>query len=92
MPVYCLDDIGFRQLANHQQNRRLGVGHPGVTHILYRVSYRGDIAQTHGGAVVVVDNSTAGIPSPFSVHHLSEPASDESCRRSRPAAYARWHC
>jgi hypothetical protein len=35
--VHRLDDIGFRQLADHQQNRRFGVGHPGVAHVLHRI-------------------------------------------------------
>ena len=45
--VHRLDDIGFRQLADHQQNRRFGVGHPGVAHILYRIGDVSDIAQSH---------------------------------------------
>ncbi|STM16442.1 Uncharacterised protein [Escherichia coli] len=38
--VNRLDNIGFRQLADHQQNSRFGIGHPGVTYILYRVGHR----------------------------------------------------
>ena len=49
-----LDDIGFRQLADHQQNCRLRVGHPGVTHILHRIADLRDVAKTHRRAVVGV--------------------------------------
>ena len=52
--VHRLDDIGFRQLADHQQNRRFGVSHPGVAHVLHRIGDVGDVAEAHRRSVVVV--------------------------------------
>ncbi len=52
----CLDNIGFRQFADHQQDRRFGVGHPGVAHVLHRIRDGGDIPQSHCGAILVVDD------------------------------------
>ncbi len=54
--VHRLDDVGFRQLADHQQDRRFGVGHPGVAHVLHRVGDVGHVAQAHRRAVVVVND------------------------------------
>ena len=42
--VHCLDNVRFRQLADHQQNRRLGVGHSGVAYVLHRVGDAGHVA------------------------------------------------
>ncbi len=49
-----IDNIGFRQLADHQQDGRFGVGHPGVAHVLHRVADRRHVAEPHRRAVVVV--------------------------------------
>ena len=51
-----LNDIGFRQFADHQQNSRFSVGHPGVTDILNGVGHRRDITQTYGGAIIVMND------------------------------------
>ena len=54
--VHRLDNIGFRQFADHQQDRRFGVGHPGVAYVLHRIRDGGDISQPHRGAILVVDD------------------------------------
>ena len=54
--VHRLDNVGFRQFADHQQNRRFGVSHPGVAHVLHRIGDAGDVAQAHRRTVVVVNN------------------------------------
>ncbi len=54
--VHCLNDIGFRQFADHQQDRRFGVGHPGVAYVLHRIRDGSDISQPHRGAILIVDD------------------------------------
>ena len=42
--VHRLNNVRFRQLTNHQQDSRFGVGHPGVAYVLHGVRHAGDIA------------------------------------------------
>src|SRR4029079_6567628 len=53
--IHGFDDIGARFAIDNQQDGGLAVSEPAGAKIFYGIGYGGDIADAHGGAILITD-------------------------------------